>query len=264
MATIQRDFRSLAVLALSLGAWSCASERSQHAYLHKTEHPPAAQWGYSGDIGPAHWGDLSADYALAKTGKQQSPIDIVPGAPEEMPAITFDYHPTKIDLVYNGHTVEEMDDHESAIEIDGDRYVLQQFHFHSPSEHTVNGRHSEMEMHLVHKDGNGRLAVVSVMLQQGAENAAFGPIWSDKPTDANRKRESTVQVDVAKLLPADRGYYRYDGSLTTPPCSEGVLWLVLRQSVQLSKGQIDAFRAVISGNNRPVPPLNGRTVKSSR
>jgi carbonic anhydrase len=261
------SFRHAALVACPLLAVGCAGhgDLSNHHYFHEAERPHAAEWGYAGDIGPEHWGDLSPDYALAKTGTSQSPIDIDVTAASDLPPIRFDYHPATIDLVYNGHTVEEKEDKHSSIEVGGVRYTLEQFHFHAPSEHTIGGRHADMEMHLVHKSGAGAVAVVAVMIRAGAENPAFAPVWGNLPTAENKSRQSSTTVDVGKLLPSNTSsYYRYAGSFTTPPCTEGVLWMVLHEPVELSASQIAAFRDVIHGNNRPVQALRGRTVEQSR
>lgn len=231
-----------------------------HSYFHKEEQPPAAEWGYTGEIGPEHWGDLNPGYVIAKTGRRQSPIDIAAVESSPMPAIEFAYGPSLIDLVYNGHTVEEVEDHHSSITVDGNRYALQQFHFHSPSEHTVNGKHSDMEMHLVHKSDDGTIAVIGVLIDQGADNPAFDQVWNYLPTETNRERKESVTIDAATLLPTDSNYYRYTGSFTTPPCTEDVLWMILKTKVELSEQQITTFRKIIDGNNRPVQPINDRTV----
>ncbi len=253
------------VLGLTLFLFSvgCAGPGGDHPYFHKQEQPATAAWGYVGATGPSHWGDLSPDFVLAKTGRQQSPVDITGALAGDLPAITFAYTPARIRLVYNGHTIEEKQDETSAIEVGGTRYLLEQFHFHSPSEHLLDDAHTEMEMHLVHKSAGGDLAVVAVMIQPGAENPAFDPVWDNLPTAERAERESGATVDTAALLPLDHGYYRYMGSFTTPPCTEDVLWMVLRTPVTLSRRQIEAFRAIIHGNNRPVQPLNGREIRVS-
>jgi carbonic anhydrase len=236
------------------------SETPMHRYFHKEEQPHAAEWGYKGKKGPDHWGDLSPDYVLAKTGRRQSPIDVQAVEPSSISAIEFGYGPSLIDLVYNGHTVEEVEDHHSSITVNGKRYVLQQFHFHSPSEHTVHGRHSAMEMHLVHKNDDGTIAVIGVLIEQGSDNPAFDQAWNYLPSDTNRERKESVTIDAATLLPIDQNYYRYTGSFTTPPCTENVLWMILKTPVELSEHQIATFQKIIDGNNRPVQPLNDRTV----
>ena len=239
------------------------SDKTTHHYFHKEEKPHAAEWGYEGETGPEHWGELSPEYVLAKTGQRQSPIDISKSQPTSLPRIKFGYGPSQIDLVYNGHTVEEVEDHQSSIEVDGKKFVLQQFQFHSPSEHTIDGQHFDMEMHLVHKSGDGEIAVVGVLIEEGTDNAAFDQVWDYLPSAENRERKERVTVDAATLLPASHSYYRYTGSFTTPPCTEDVLWMVLKSPVELSTEQIKTFRAIIEGNNRPVQPLNDRTVAVS-
>lgn len=239
------------------------ADQPTHHYFHKEETRHAAEWGYQGETGPEHWGDLSPEYVLAKTGEHQSPIDISQATPESLSQIQFDYGPSQIDLVYNGHTVEEMEDHESSITVDGKRFILQQFHFHSPSEHTVAGKHFDMEMHLVHKSDEGEIAVVGVLIEEGADNAAFDQVWNYLPSAENRERKESVTVDAATLLPSDKNYFRYTGSFTTPPCTEDVLWMILKSPVELSPRQIATFRAIIDGNNRPVQPLNDREITDS-
>ena len=240
-----------------------AAAVTDHHYFHVTEKPHSADWGYTGELGPAHWADRSPDYVLARTGKHQSPIDIAHAVNKQLAPIVFDYHPAQIDLVYDGHTIKEIEERGSFVEIEDNRFELKQFHFHSPSEHTVDGKHFEMEMHLVHKNAEGHVAVVGLLIKQGRENAAFETIWDYLPTPENRERKVEATVDASALLPQDRAYYRYQGSFTTPPCTEGVLWVVLKTPVELSAAQIEAFRKVIHGNNRPVQALNGREVDAA-
>lgn len=240
------------------------SDSIQHHYLHKVEHPHLADWSYEGDAGPEHWSSLDDHYVLAKTGKRQSPINITGALAFDLPAIAFDYHSSQINLIYNGHTVEEVEDKHSAIDVDGRHFVLQQFHFHAPSEHTVDGEHFAMEMHLVHQSADGAIVVVGVLIKEGQDNPAFDAVWDYLPSASNRERIEKASVDAATMLPADRAYYRYSGSYTTPPCTEGVLWMVMTSPVELSAEQIAKFRAVISGNNRPIQPLNGRELQVSQ
>jgi carbonic anhydrase len=234
-----------------------------HHYFHAEEQPHQADWGYTGEGSPEHWGDLSPDYALARTGKEQSPIDISGAVAADLPGLEFAYHPSKIDLVYNGHTVKEVEDKASVVVVRDEQFVLQQFHFHSPSEHTVDGEHSAMEMHLVHQSEGGKIAVVAVLIEEGEDNPAFDSVWDFLPSAANRERKSATTIDAAVLLPESREYYRYVGSFTTPPCTEDISWMVMTTPVELSKEQIEKFRAIIDGNNRPVQPLNGRTISVS-
>lgn len=266
--TVNHRLLSLAFtffIATSLVITSCQGSHSTTGKSQVTAESPhgKAHWSYTGDSGPAHWGDLSPAYILAKTGKRQSPIKIVNASMRILPDIVFDYNSTSINILNNGHTIEVVYDTGSSILVDGTKYELAQFHFHSPSEHTIEGRHADIEMHLVHKDSQGNLAVVGVMIDSGKHNDAFEPFWSLLPeTEGPAWWIIDVSVNADTLLPRERGYYRYDGSLTTPPCSEGVKWFVLREHVELSAEQVQTFRSIIKDNNRPVQPLNGREVVS--
>lgn len=233
-------------------------------YLRKKEKPHAAEWGYTGKTGPRFWGDLSPQYSLAKTGKHQSPIDLKGSVVQRLPKLTFDYKPSRIQLIYNGHSVQENEDPGGFGMVNGKQFQLQQFHFHSPSEHTIDGKQFPMEMHLVHQSEDGNLGVVSVLIEAGKHNKAFDPIWDMLPNADLPSRNSEAKIDTMALLPKDYSYYSYDGSLTTPPCTERVKWAVLTTPVSLSMEQIVRFRSVIHGNNRPVQPLYGRKVTRSK
>lgn len=252
----------LAVLS-SVRVAGADDKDASHHYLHKTEKPHAAEWGYTGPTGPAYWGTLSPAYALAKTGRRQSPVDLHSATSKKLPSLNLQYRPSKIHLIYNGHTIQENEDPGSCELLNGVRYELQQFHFHSPSEHTVDGRHFPMEMHLVHQSQDGRVAVVGVLIEIGAHNHAFDDLWSMLPDDRQPGRDSEKSIDVGRLLPRELAYYSYEGSFTTPPCTEDVQWAVLKQPIVLSAAQVEAFRAVIQGNNRPVQPLHGRVLYES-
>ena len=235
-----------------------------HHYFHATESAHAAEWGYAGKIGPAHWADLSPDYSLAKSGKQQSPIDIKSALAQPLPKIKFQYQPAPVRMVYNGHTIEEEEEAGSSISVGEARYELKQFHFHSPSEHTVDGKSFAMEMHLVHKTESGQVAVVAVLIDQvDKPNESFAVLLDRLPTKLTRRTASNRQIDANALLPKDHAYFAYEGSFTTPPCTEGVKWFVLQKPIGLSKKQIDEFRKTINGNNRPVQPRHGRVVHRS-
>ena len=235
------------------------------------EHPAEGpHWGYEGPTGPSAWGRLSPEFAICASGQRQSPIDIGKTSSVSLPAVRAAFGPAELriahtehlaDAVNNGHTIEVRYTQGDTLMVGDTSYELAQYHFHAPSEHTVNGRHSPMEMHLVHKSSSGGLAVVGVLIEKGAANAAFDPIWSKLPKATGVESHfEHVKVNVDDLLPKARTAYRYDGSLTTPPCAEGVKWLVMTTPVHLSAGQIAAFTTIIHGNNRPVQPLNGRVV----
>jgi carbonic anhydrase len=224
-----------------------------------------AHWGYAGDTGPERWGDLAPEYAACKTGKSQSPIDIREAVPADLEAIAFRYVPSPLNIVDNGHTIQVTVAPGSGITLGDKRYELLQFHFHRPSEEKVNGRGYDMVAHLVHRDAEGRLAVVAVLLTEGAGHPLIRILWNNLPAAKGKEQAvPTVRIDPGGLLPSDRAYYTYPGSLTTPPCTEGVTWIVLRMPVQISRGQIERFGRIYPLNARPVQPLNGRVVKVTR
>ncbi|MEM7312289.1 MAG: carbonic anhydrase family protein [Planctomycetota bacterium] len=234
----------------------------EHPYFHKKEKSGEPEWGYQGKIGPTHWAELSPRFKLAATGKHQSPIDLANMHRKELPSIQFHYKPCRVRLVYNGHTIEDIEEQGSSIRVGDKTYELKQFHFHSPSEHTVNGQHFDMEMHLVHISKQGEIAVIGLFIKQGQANKWFQPVWDYLPSEKNKQRSPNLNVNVEDALPKKRDYASYSGSLTTPPCSENFKWMVLKQPIELSKEQIAAFRRIIDGNNRPTQPLNGREIFS--
>lgn len=236
--------------------------------------PTTPHWDYGTEHGPASWGSLSPDFASCASGKSQSPIDIVKAKTEKVAEVKASYSPAELRVVHhehvadginNGHTIQVNYAGADSLSVGDLSFNLLQYHFHSPSENTVDGKHFPMEMHLVHKSEAGKLAVLAVFIEEGAENAAYAPVWANLPKQKGMEFHlEHVRVNVDDLLPAERSSYRFDGSLTTPPCSEGVKWVVLAQPAQLSAGQIAAFRAVIDGNNRPTQPRNGRKVATDR
>jgi carbonic anhydrase len=225
----------------------------------------APNWGYHGTEGAEKWGDLSKDFATCKLGKEQSPIDIKTAGVEKakLDKIVFNYQPTKLNIVNNGHTVQVNYDAGSSITIGKDKYELLQYHFHTPSEEEIDGKEFDLVAHLVHKSADGKLAVVAVLFDRGAdENKALKAYWDKLPREAGETRSlPKSQINAADMLPANRGYYTFNGSLTTPPCSENVRWLVLKNPVTVSKDQTAAFRKIYPLNNRPVQPLNARKIQ---
>ena len=218
-----------------------------------------ANWGYDGARGPAHWSELNPDSAVCADGKEQSPVDIPAGAPINPAKIKFHYQPSALNIVNNGHTIQVNYDQGSSIKVEGKRYELLQFHFHALSEHTIDGEHSEMEAHFVHQSSDGEYAVVGVLLNRGAANRAFAPTLKNLPAKTGmEKTVEGVSVNAIDMLPRDRSYYRYDGSFTTPPCTEGVRWFVMASPVMLSGAQIDAFASLYDNNYRPVQPMYDR------
>ncbi|PLX70558.1 MAG: hypothetical protein C0602_03335 [Denitrovibrio sp.] len=223
-------------------------------------------WGYEGHEGPANWGDLSEDFHVCKSGVSQSPINIDTGdvIKVSMEPISFSYKTSGVTLVNNGHTLQANYDRGSYITIKGQKFELLQFHFHSPSENTVNSNYFDMEAHLVHKSAKGELAVVSVLLKGRAENQFLKQFWSAMPDKSGVTRVLNIKFSVMDFLPTNQSYYHFDGSLTTPPCSEGVHWFVLQNPVSVSKKQVEAFTTnIIKHNERPTQPVNARNVLSN-
>lgn len=255
--------------AVLLGASACGSQRAPTSSSTPTSAatpvgtptgPPAVHWSYEGDTGPQHWGSLEADYEACGLGKKQSPIDIAKPTQADLKNVEFHYSPSALNIVNNGHTVQVNYDPGSYIVLDGTRYDVTQFHYHAPSEHEVDGKGFPAELHIVHADSQKNLAVVGLLLQSGAENEALAPFIDNLPPTQSEERDAGVQIDIKGLIPADQTTYRYDGSLTTPPCSEGVEWVVMTTPVSLSADQLSALGDVYDANNRPVQALNGRTV----
>ena len=224
--------------------------------------PPqhAPHWEYTGDDGPAHWSTLAPEFA-ACAGRNQSPIDLDNFIEAELPPIAFDYKAGGHDVVNNGHTIQVDYDAGSSISIDDDTFALKQFHFHAPSENHIDGKSFPIEAHFVHADAKGDLAVVAVMFEQGDNNPALDKLWARLPGKEGDTEALSPEIAAAELLPGNRDYYRYEGSLTTPPCSEGVRWLVLKHPVPVSAQQIDRLtKALGHPNNRPVQPVGARVV----
>jgi|HubBroStandDraft_6_1064221.scaffolds.fasta_scaffold20153_5 carbonic anhydrase len=224
----------------------------------------APHWSYSGPEGPEHWGDLDPAFALCKNGKEQSPIDAREELNSDLQPIHFEYGPVPLKIVNNGHTIQINVKSGGGITIDGAQYQLVQFHFHKPSEEAIDGKHFDMVAHLVHQDVKGKLAVVAVLLKSGKENPILQSLWNNLPADEGEEHApANVAVNVASLLPANQNYYTFAGSLTTPPCSEGVTWYVLKSPVQVSPAQIAVFGKLFPMNARPIQPTNSRQILES-
>ena len=219
------------------------------------------KWGYTGKEGPEHWAELSPAYALCGSGRNQSPVNLDQMIEAELPPITFEYGGQVTEVVNNGHTIKANYAPGSAIKANGKTYELKQFHFHSPSENTIAGKSFPMEAHFVHAAKDGSLAVVAVMMETGEASPAIEKLWSRMPQTPGRTATLKETVTAESLLPDDRDHYRFNGSLTTPPCTEGVLWLVMKKPITISEAQLKAFQKVMKHpNNRPVQPLNARAV----
>src|SRR3954465_409323 len=204
-------------------------------------HGEGHHWSYGKHGGPAEWGDLDKAFASCQLGKVQSPIDIRGAKAADLPAIKFDYKPAPLKLIDNGHTIQVNYAPGSSIEVDGKRYELVQFHFHKPSEEKIDGKAHDMVAHLVHKAFDGKLAVVAVLLDKGGANPTIATIWKNLPSTKDKEASVNTNIDVATLLPAKKGYYTFQGSLTTPPCSEAVRWFVMKSPVTIAESEVAAF-----------------------
>lgn len=220
-----------------------------------------SHWTYSGSEGPEYWGELSPAFRACGDGRNQSPVNLTGFVEADLSPIVFNYEEGVSGIVNNGHTLKLDYKAGSSISVDGHRFELKQFHFHSPSENRINGKTFPLEAHLVHADKDGNLAVVAVMFEEGKANAALAKAWAHMPEKAGSPMNLPMHISAESLLPVSRDYYRFNGSLTTPPCSEGVLWLVMKDPVTASSEQIEKFRhAMHHDNNRPVQALNARVV----
>lgn len=221
----------------------------------------ATHWSYEGAGAPENWASLDDKFNVCGQGQSQSPIDIqTKGLTKESKPIEFHYTTSKINVVNNGHTIQANYDNGSYALIGGKKFNLLQFHFHSPSENTIDGAPADMVAHLVHKAEDGTLGVIGVLFKAGKENEFLKPIWSSLPLNSGSKTESEDTIFASNLLPEDKSYFHFTGSLTTPPCSEGVNWNVMSTTVEASTSQIEAFTSIFSKSVRPVQALNGRTV----
>lgn len=226
--------------------------RQNHDYAH---------WGYEGDEGPGKWGTLDSHYAVCGGGAFQSPIEIKKGeAKSHHTDLHIEYVGAEVHAINNGHTVQlnvERDD--DKLMVNGHKYKLIQMHFHAPSEHVVDGERFPMEAHLVHIDDYDHLAVLGLPIRVGAENAILKPLFDNMPKKGGERidREKEI-VDLPNLVPDETHFFHYQGSLTTPPCTENVLWFVLETPVEISQAQVDAFLAVVHENARPVQQVDNR------
>jgi carbonic anhydrase len=227
-------------------------------------HGSAPHWGYEGENGPANWSELSPNFRSCSLGAEQTPIDLKGAISAKSGPVDIAYRRVPLTILNNGHTIQVNTPPGSKLRISGTTYELLQFHFHHPSEHLLAGKHFDMEIHFVHKAANGALAVVGVFIKPGATNSALAPIWAAMPAhEAEPGLVADVTINPAQLLPKVHDYFRYMGSLTTPPCSEGLTWTMFRTPIQASTAQIQKFAALFPLNARPTQPLNRRFLLQS-
>lgn len=238
-----------------------AAEVSAAAHAAVSTH--SLHWSYEGETGPHAWSKLSPEYAKCGTGERQSPIDIRDGMKLDLEPITFEYRPSRFKVIDNGHTIQANVAGWNSMQVMGRRFKLVQFHFHTPPEEAINGRQYDMVVHLVHKDTQDRLAVVAVLVEGGVRQPAIQAVLNNLPLERNVEVAGSADLDLAQILPTDRRYFTYMGSLTTPPCSEDVLWVVMKQPVQATSDQINLFSRLYPMNARPIQASAGRTIKES-
>jgi carbonic anhydrase len=256
----------IAVIFLLVGFIFACKPDEKPAEKPTQEVKHEIHWAYQGEGAPANWGKLKPEFALCGTGMSQSPIDLSKTYKTKLDAIGFAYKETPLKIVNNGHAVQVNYEPGSSVMIDGQKYELLQFHFHAPSEHTVKDAFYDMEMHLVHKSDKDDLAVVGVFLKKGNPNKIIQALWDNLPTEIDKENVvEGLSVNASGLLPKDTKYYHYYGSLTTPPCTEGVNWSMLTTPIEVSEEQIQKFKTLMGfDNNRPVLPLNKRFVLESQ
>ncbi|WP_294541681.1 carbonic anhydrase family protein [uncultured Rhodoblastus sp.] len=217
----------------------------------------AAHWSYEGKDGIADWGRIDPTYKACSIGAQQSPIDLKQPMPAQVGGLHIDWKPEAYKILNNGHTIEAVVNNPDSVKLGGEVYQLKQFHFHHPSEHAVKGERHAMEIHFVHAHPNGDLAVIGVFIKPGARNAEFAEIMALAPATAGEKKFGTP-IDPNRLLPKKRIRFRYEGSLTTPPCSEVVDWNVFEQPIEVAEADIARFKAIFPMNARPIQTTGRR------
>ena len=258
----------LAVLLVGCQEPSDPSERLSVESDEAEADDHAIHWSYDEADGPGVWADLSPEFLLCREGQAQSPIDLTDAQAASLDPMSMNYQPATlriirhehlVDVINSGHTIQINYDEGSTVTVEATEFELVQYHFHVPSEHTVDEKSFPMEMHLVHVSEEGEIAVLGVLIEEGSHNSAFDPVVEHIPGEVGSEEHlEHVQVEIDDLLPADGSTFRYSGSLTTPPCSEGVRWFVFVQPLELSPQQIQSFARVIRGNNRPLQLHNGR------
>jgi carbonic anhydrase len=248
---------SIVAVASLLLTTGC-SHTETHAKESHAEH-----WGYTTDVGPSHWSELNKQYHMCSEGKFQSPINIVATSDIDLPALALDYKTDSTDVIDNGHAVQVNITSGSTFTIGSDKYELKQFHFHTPSENNINAKSFPLEAHFVHATADGKLAVVAVMFEEGEANPILSKIWGNFPLKTGEKVEFKLNSnDVKALMPTDKDYYKFTGSLTTPPCSEEVKWHVIKKPQTISKEQVKEFFDIYGHtNNRAIQDTNKREIE---
>lgn len=222
-----------------------------------------SEWSYQGNTGPEHWGSLDAEYAVCTNGETQSPVNLRETETKRGSAdVQMNYRPTSFTLKNDGHTVlAEPGNANNTLTYKEEEYTLSQFHFHAPSEHLINGEYEDMELHLVHESPEGEIVVTAFMIEEGSGTTFPSSFWDKMPSSETESTASTEnRLHLEELLPFSETNFQYEGSLTTPPCTEGVNWIVYGEPISVSSDQLEDFQQIYEDNHRPVQPLNGREI----
>ncbi|MEE9437756.1 MAG: carbonic anhydrase family protein [Saprospiraceae bacterium] len=260
--------KNIILLLIIVFASSCKTKKikaNSHKNISNHKTLDNKHWGYDGDLSPSHWSEISNEFIDCAEGHAQSPIDVSTHIESnDRSTIKFSYHSTAIDELNNGHTIQADILEKNELLVDDVPYNFKQFHFHAPSEHQLNGQYYPMEMHLVHATKDAKLVVIGVLIKEGKENKIFSSIWNNVPQHVNEHVLPSKKIDLLHLLPNNHTYVHYSGSLTTPPCSEGVEWFVMENTIEMSKEQINKFVSVYNHNNRPLQKLEGRALSEGK
>ncbi len=259
---------AIALSTLLLTTTAQANEEAQAKHdtnateaKHETHHQK--HWAYMGNVGPKHWSEVKKEFHMCSEGKQQTPINVVATKDVDLKPLDLNYTAGSSSIINNGHTIQVNVAEGNVLKIDGADYKLKQFHFHVPSENNINGKAYPLEAHFVHATDDGKLAVVAVMFEEGAENPVLAKAWKKVPSlKVGEEAKCGLSADEVKaLMPENKDYYKFMGSLTTPPCSENVKWYVYKNTMTASKEQINTFFSTFSfPNNRPVQATNDREI----
>lgn len=270
----EQMFRWLMFVGLSMWVTACGqlpfglNNNNNTNANHNTNTNHASSWSYEGETGPNRWGDLNPEYKACKSGEEQSPVDIPTSKVKSNPNLkmTFAYNSIKLKITNNGHSVEVDGKGGGSVQFDGKTYDLRQFHFHTPCEHKVDGKAYTAELHLVHQDADGKFLVVGIFFDDSTDkdNEFLSKFWSKMPTTQTTVTDDNISFNTKDVLPTTTHFYTYAGSLTTPACGEGVRWVVLQQSVSVSKSQIKSLHDIVHNNARPVQSLFSREVQSDK
>lgn len=236
------------------------AKKTESVNANKSSH----EWSYEGENGAFHWAKLSPANTLCESGERQSPIDIREGIRVDLDLLRFEYQAAQFNVLDNGHTIQVSVNSGHFLNVSGKNYELIQFHFHKPSEERINGKGFPMVVHLVHKDVDGKFAVVAIMIEVGKANNIIQTVWNNLPLEKKMNVKALQEIDMQQILPKSLNYYTYMGSLTTPPCSEGVLWIVMKESIEISSEQLAIFARLYPMNARPIQKSFNRLIKESR